>query len=192
MKNSKKPDIKAPRFRRSVVSTLNNKFIEMLKENVPGSRVLDSQTIRDIISNYNSNLWNYVIENRDGVEIPSQIGHLFIGTCAKGEGKNIDFKKSGEYGQVISHQNWESNQHLAKIFFTTYSTKYKFKNHELWRFQPTRNFKRKVASTYPKNWKKYVQIDPKIKISTMFRKKPERIHFEERDTSFDDYNEFEF
>jgi len=190
MKNSKKPDLKAPRYRKSRKGTLNNEFIELLKENVPGSRVLDSEMIKKIVHAFNSNLWNSVIENRDGVEIPGQIGHLFIGTCARSENKNIDFKKSGEYGQIVSHQNWESNQHLAKIFYTTYSTKYKFKNHDLWKFEPTRSFKRSVAKTYPENWKKYVQIDPTIKISAMFRKGMSTMIEEQGDT-FDNYNEFE-
>jgi hypothetical protein len=192
MKSLKKPDVKAPRYRKSIQGTLNGEFVDMLKENVPGSRVLDINDIKNIIKAFNGNLWNAVIENRDGVEIPHQLGHLFIGTCKKSLNKNIDFKKSGEYGQVVSHQNWESDQHLAKIFFTTHALKYKFKNHELWSFQPTRNFKRAVSKAYPLNWKKYVQIDPKVKISTMFRKEPVVYNEKVEDFDIDSYNEFEF
>lgn len=194
MKNSKKPDLNAPRYRKSIKGTLNEEFIDVLKENVAGSRVLDNDKIKEIIKLFNEELCSQVIEKRDGIEIPSQIGQIFIGTCFKNhDSQNIDFKKSAEYGKVISHKNWESDQHLAKIFFTAHSVKYKFKNHELWGFNPTRSFKRQVSKTYPENWKKYIEISPKLKISTMFRKSP-KIHFDlntDQD-NLDNYNEFDF
>lgn len=193
MKNIKKPDLNAPRFRECVKGTLNKSFIESLKENVFGSRVLGDEKIKEIIKTFNKNLYESTINNRDGVEIPSQIGHLFIGTCAKSKTlKNIDFKKSEEHGIIVNHQNWDSDNHLAKIFFTTYSSKYKFKNHELWCFNPSRDFKRAVAKTYGDNWKKYIQINPKIKISTMFRKAPSLDFKKQEVDDLNSYNEFEF
>ena len=48
-------------------------------------------------------------------------------------------------------------------------TKYRFKNHDLWGFTGVRDFKRSVAKTYPKEWKKYVQVDNLLKISRLFR-----------------------
>ena len=56
MKSTKKPDVKAPRFRKSVEGTLNAEFIEILKENVSGSRILDANQIKNVIKTFNTPL----------------------------------------------------------------------------------------------------------------------------------------
>ena len=160
-----KPDLNAPRFRKSRCGTMNADFIKKLKEKVPSSSNLSNQQIKLIISKFNENVWKSFIDQRDGVELPEQIGHLFIGTCPPPKKKNIDFKASEEYVETVQHRNFESDQYLAKIFFTTFGSKYRFKNHDLWAFDATRDFSRTVSATYPENWKKYLQVDPKIKIS---------------------------
>lgn len=164
-----KPNLNAPRFRKTSNGTLNTDFIKMLKEKVPASANLSNQQIKSIISKFNENMWKSVIDIRDGVELPEQIGHLFIGTCPPPKKKNIDFKASEEYLQTVQHRNYESDQFLAKIFFTTFGSKYRFKNHELWAFDATRDFSRTVSATYPENWKKYLQVDPKVKISNIYK-----------------------
>ncbi len=192
MKDARKPNLNAPRFRPSAEGTLNSEFIELLKQKVPSAKDLSAADVKKIIHTFNTNLWSTVIENRDGVEIPEQIGHLFIGTCQPKRSPNVDYKTSAEYMKVIEFRNWESDQHLAKIFYTTYGTKYRFKNHELWGFKPTRAFKRMVSKTYPEKWKQYVEIDPKIKISSMFRTKGyESFKTEQVEQDISMYNEFE-
>jgi hypothetical protein len=39
----------------------------------------------------------------------------------------------------------------------------------LWAFDATREFSRTVSATYPENWKKYLQVDPKVKISNIYK-----------------------
>lgn len=164
-----KPDLNAPRFRKMTDGTLNADFIKMLKEKVPSSVNLSNQQIKSIVSKFNENMWKSVIDKRDGVELPEQIGHLFIGTCPPPKKRNIDFKASEDYLETIQHRNYESDQFLAKIFFTTFGSKYRFKNHELWAFDATREFSRTVSTTYPENWKRYLQVDPKVKISNIYK-----------------------
>ena len=95
--------------------------------------------------------------------------------------------------QTIQHRNWESDNYLAKIFFTSFASKYRYKNNELWGFEPGRDFKRTVGREYPVKWKMYVEIDPHIKISSLFRSKLYNIERTEQDTEgLKTYNEFEF
>jgi hypothetical protein len=192
MKDARKPNLNAPRFRRTAQGTLNSDFIELLKEKVPSAKDLTAEQVKEIIQTFNENLWMTAIEKRDGVEIPEQIGHLFIGTCPPKSKPNVDFKKSAEYLKVIQHRNWESDEYLAKIFFTTYGTKYRFKNHELWGFVATRAFKRMVGKTYPVKWKQYVEVDPRMKISNIFRSKMYEINrTEDAEKNIELYNEFD-
>jgi hypothetical protein len=187
-----KPNLNAPRFRKMKSGTLNTDFIKMLKEKVTSSAKLTSKQIKSIISKFNENMWKSVIEKRDGVELPEQIGHLFIGTCPPPKKKNIDFKASEKYLQTVQHRNYESDQFLAKIFFTTFGSKYRFKNHELWAFDATRDFSRTVSSTYPENWKKYLQVDPKIKISNIYKSDSYKLDKKDEEQGlFKYYDEFD-
>ena len=90
-------------------------------------------------------IWKEVIENRDGVELPDSLGYIFIGTCPAAKSVNIDYALSKKYGKVLQNKNWETDGKIAKIFYTNYSTKYRFKNRELWQFTAVRQFKKAVA-----------------------------------------------
>ena len=170
MKDARKLDLNAPRFRRIAEGTLNKQFIDAIKEKLPSAKDLSAKDIKNIVTTFNGVLWQHVVDNRDGAEIPEQIGHLFIGTCPPKKKKNVDYRATLEYMKVIQHRNWESDQHLAKIFFTTVGTKYRFRHNELWGFVPTREFKRTVGRTYPELWKMYVEVDPNLKMKSIYQK----------------------
>jgi hypothetical protein len=192
MKDAKPLDLNAPRFRRIALGTLNAAFVRLCKKNIPAAKHLSAAQIKEIISTFNGVLWQMAIEKRDGVEIPEQIGHMFIGTCPPKKKKNVDYKTTLAYMKVIQHRNWESDQHLAKIFFTTFGTKYRFKNHDLWGFIPTRNFKRAVSKTYPEKWKQYIQVDPHMKMAGLYRMMNDRMDREQvSKDQISTYNEFE-
>ena len=187
-----KPDLNAPRYRKERVGTANIKFFKLMREKIASSRSLSNNEIKNLIGTFNGLLWENVIDKRDGVELPEQLGHVFIGTCPKKVKKNVDFKKTADYMQVIQHRNWESDNFLAKIFFTTYGTKYTYKNHDVWGFEPTRDFKRKVGQEYPKKWKQYVVAEKNKKISVLFKKfKYKDQMAEETKQNLETYNEFE-
>jgi hypothetical protein len=186
----KKPDLNAPRYRSKKLNLTNvtsyNKFIE----EHPHLEKISIQKFKEIINTFNKKIWETVIDYRDGVELPEQLGYLFIGTCPRKK-SNVDFHKSAEYGVKLQNQNWESDQYLAKIFYTNYESKYKFKNHELWGFTGIRDFKRSVGKTYPKEWKKYVMVDNMVKVSRIFRKES-YIQYREKEVKnlLEEYDEF--
>lgn len=187
------PDVKAPRFRKDSISTVVEDVAKQIKNEVFACKSMSIKQIKRILNDYNQELFNVVINTRDGIEIPAQIGHIFLGTCPMKKRKNVDFKKSVDYMQTIQHRNWESDNYLAKIFFTSFASKYRYKNNELWGFEPGRDFKRTVGKEYPHKWKMYVEIDPHIKISSLFRSKLYNIERTEQDTEgLKTYNEFEF
>lgn len=170
MTSYNKPDLKAPRFRPKRHGILNSEFYKKIRSKKEENKNLSDQQIKDIIKKYNTNLWNMVIEKRDGLELLDQLGYIFIGTCKRKKSNNPDVVKSLKYGVQVQHQNWESDQYLAKIFYTNFETKYRFKFHELWGFTAFRDFKRSVSKAYPQEWKKYVIVDNLTRISRLFRK----------------------
>jgi hypothetical protein len=189
-KQYKKPDLNAPRYRPKKLNLTNTEFYNKFIEENPKFNQITIKQFKEIIKTFNGKIWEKVIEERDGVQLPEQIGYLFIGSCPRKK-SNVDFNKSQHYGVVLQNQNWESDQYLAKIFYTNYETKYRFKNHELWGFKGVRDFTRTVGQTYPTEWKKYIQMDNMIKASRLFRKhKIDNIKKIERIDLLKDYDEF--
>jgi hypothetical protein len=168
MKEFNKPDVKASRYRPEVTTILNKEFFENFKKTHPKYKNLDNKMLRKIIKRFNQVVYQTVIDNRDGVQLPEQIGWLFIGTCQQSKKDNVDFAKSRKYGVKVSNNNWETDGKLAKIFFTNYAPKHKMKNREFWGFVACREFKRAVAKSYPENWNMYVQVLPKAKIDKVY------------------------
>ena len=164
MKEFRSPDLTAPRYRPEVHTIMNKKFFESFKKKHPKYKNLDDKELRKIIKYFNNALFQTVIDTRDGVQLPEQIGWLFIGTCQSPKKQNTDFVKSKKYGVTVTNKNWETDGKLAKIFFTSYALKHKMKNREFWSFTACREFKRSVAKAYPENWNMYLVVEPTRKI----------------------------
>jgi hypothetical protein len=164
MKEFKSPDLTAPRYRPQVHTIMNKEFFESFKKKHPKYKDLDNVELRKIVKYFNNTLYQTVIDTRDGVQLPEQIGWLFIGTCQSPKKQNIDFVKSKKYGVAVTNKNWETDGKLAKIFFTSYALKHKMKNREFWGFVACREFKRAVAKAYPENWNMYLVVEPTRKI----------------------------
>lgn len=192
MKEFKKPDVKAPRFRPEVYNVLNKEFFEKFKEKYPKYKGIDNVLLKSIIKKYNNTLFQTVIEKRDGIQLPETIGWLFIGTCQQSKKQNVDFAKSHKYGVTVTNNNWETDGKLAKIFFTSYAPKHKMKNREFWGFTACRDFKRSVAKAYPENWNMYLVVEPKAKIKLAYDKaKYKDYKATETKRALENYNEFE-
>lgn len=186
----KQPDLNAPRFRPKKLNFTNQEYYDKFIQENPRYAHITLSQFKEVQTVFNGMIWNTVIDERDGVELPEQLGFIFIGTCPRKK-SNIDFKKSATYGQVLQNNNWESDDYLAKIFYTNFETKYRFKNHDLWSFTGLRDFKRTVGKTYPLQWKKYVMVDNMVRISRLFRKQNyKHKKIEETKEAFETYDEF--
>ena len=168
--NFKKPDLNAPRYREKVLGLLNADLINEFKEKNPIYSKIDNNKLKNIIKLFNGRIWEEVIKNRDGVELPDSLGYIFIGTCPAAKTVNTNYALSKKYGKVLQNKNWETDGNVAKIFYTNYSTKYRFKNRELWQFTAVRQFKRAVASEYPKKWTRYIKMENKKRVADMYKK----------------------
>tara|TARA_R110002051_G_scaffold131800_2_gene205563 strand:+ start:420 stop:986 length:567 start_codon:yes stop_codon:yes gene_type:complete len=184
--NFKAPNLNAPRYREKRKGFLNSKMFNEFKEKYPIYKNIDNRKLKKVITLYNEKLWKGVIDNRDGVELPDSLGYLFIGTCPPAKGVNTDYSLSRQYGKVLQNKNWETDGNIGKIFYTNYSTKYRFRNRELWQFKGVRKFKRDVSKTYPKEWTKYIVMKTKVRVTDLYKKKQKEIV-----SPYKDYNEFE-
>ena len=168
--NFKQPNLNAPRYRDKVLGILNTETLKEFKDKYPVYKNINNEKLKKIIRLFNEKVWKEVIENRNGVELPDSLGYLFIGTCPAAKSVNTDYALSKQYGKVLQNKNWETDGKVAKIFYTNYSTKYRFRNRELWQFKAVRQFKRAVAKTYPEQWPKYVVMENKQRVADMYKK----------------------
>lgn len=203
MKPYRKPDLNAPRFRKKKTTTLNAEFYKWLRDKHPELKDVPDNLIKEIVLTFNKEQYETIIRVRDGVELLAQMGYIFIGSCKRKVRDNPDAQKSQELGQKVQHQNFESNQWLAKIFYTNYETSFTdlsevsrrtFRNHDLWHMDREfcREFKRAVARSYPERYKQYVIIDNIRYISKLFRKRNYK-HYRKKDEQeiLKNYNEFD-
>lgn len=165
----KSPDRKAPRCRETYKTLLNSDLLKAFKKKYPEYTELSLQDFKEIIMAFNHNIAEGVIENRNGVELPEGLGFIFMGTCQPAKKKNIDYKKSIEFGVEVIYRNWDSDNHLLKIFYTNYSSRYPFKNKEVWVFKAVRQFRVAASHAYRDNWAKYIKVDPDKKVTALFK-----------------------
>lgn len=192
MREFKKPDVTAPRFRPETKNVLTKEFFNLFKEKYPKYKEIDNKELRKIIKKFNQVVFQTVIENRDGVQLPEQIGWLFIGTCQQSKKENVDYAKSLKYGVRVTNKNWDSDGKLAKIFFSNHALKHKIKNREFWSFIACREFKRSVAKSYPENWQMYVEVSPEIKLQWAYSRTVYKdLQNKKTANTLQNYNEFD-
>lgn len=192
LEDYKKPDLKAPRYRPKSLKILNDSALREFKKKYPQYKDLPDKFLRSIVKNQNITIWKEAIAYRDGVELQEGLGCIFIGSCMPPSGSNINVPLSLEHGKKLKNMNLGSDGFLAKIFFSSYTSKYKFDFRKLWKFKGCREFTRAVRHSYPQNWKMYVQVDKSFKISMLYKKTIKRQIMEKQSAkNLTEYNEFD-
>jgi len=190
-KGYKKPDLNAPRFRTDRYSVLGKTLFSKFKKKFP-EHDIDSKTFSKIVMAYSSKIKEVVVNTRDGVDLPRNVGTVFIGSCPAAKKKNYNPIVSALHNTPLQHRNFESDNLLAKIFYSNFASRYKLKDRDLWMFKSDRTFSRMVAKTYPEKWKMYLQVDSFQHISRMYRKHINRdIAIRLSKPIDEDYNEFD-
>jgi hypothetical protein len=190
MRYYRKPDLKAPRFRPKRYTVITNEFIKRFKNKYPSYKHLSKGNIKMIIGKIHEIMWNATIDYRDGIDLPNNIGSIFIGSCQRPTKFNKDQNKSIEYDQDIRHRNFDTDEKIAKIFYSNYEKRYLFKNRDLWEFKGHRKFTRKVAIKFKDNWNRYIQVDKTRYISTIIKREKIKDMIAKSNIIPDDYNEF--
>ena len=189
----KKPDLKGPRFREKSVKVLSVDLYKRFKLKYP-EHDISFEEFKKIIQTYNENLYNGIIEYRDGVELPESLGYMFIGSCpALTKRINVDYKKSAQYGVVTQHRNWDSDNKTMKIFFTNQLVKYRVQNKQIWMLVPGREFKRTASKMYIEDYNKYMVVNNNKKISMLFKMHLDALRekMKVNKIASEDYNEFD-
>lgn len=193
MRNFNKPNLNAPRYATPKLKLIDNKLIKEFKEKYTEHSDVDKKTFKDIVKAFNEKLWKKAIEKREGIELPENLGYLFIGACQKPTKENVDYGASIKHGITVTHKNWDTDGYIGKIFYSNYNSRYRLRDRVLWGFTANRYFKRAVTKEFKENWKKYIAVDKTVVISKLFTaiSKSHNITREEN-KKLETYNEFDF
>ena len=188
----KKADLNAPRYRPQRKTLLTEKYYRAFRKKFPEYKDVPNKVLTRIINTFNEQMWKAAVDNRDGVELPEGLGVIFIGTCNSPKKYNTDYSLSVEVDQRVKHRNFESDNYLAKIFYTNYSNKYRFLNREVYQFKGCRDFTTAASKAFVENWKMYIQVDNYAKINKLFEKQRfKEILRKRQDEQLIEYNEFD-
>lgn len=193
MGNFKAPELSAPRFRKKSLGFLNKNIFDLFITNNPRYKNLDINLFKNIVNTYNKRLMESVVNNSEGLKLPESLGIVFIASCEKPKKINPDYKKSAELGSIVNHRNWDSDNHLCKIFYTNYGLEYRLRDREIWSFKASKQFRANVSKAFIKNHNFYRLVDSNIKISELFRKARGRRNLKIKVSQLSNsYNEFNF
>lgn len=195
----KKPDVKDIRFRRPFgYSAVNNAVIKAFLKKYPKYSHYTPRELKSIIYLQCKKISDVIATTRDGVELQSSIGHIFVASVkVKNTRKLINYAASFKAGVTVFHRNLHTDGHVAKIWYSNYGVKYKLTNRQVWYFNGTRDLKRLVAKVYPENWQKYALVDHNVltgnlkRISDEFNKKRgKKLAAKETFMVMENYDEF--
>jgi len=174
MREFKKPDLNAPRYRKKAHSIFgkNEAFFKSFKKKNPEYEDLDNTTFRKIITHHLSLLAKDIAETRDGIELGDQIGVIFLGgmKIKSSKVKAVNFAKSLKHGKTIRGGNLNQDGLTAKIYFSTQDSKYRMKGRQLWTFKSSRDLSRDCSKNFAENWDKYIVLDNLKSINMIFRR----------------------
>jgi hypothetical protein len=144
-----------------------------------------------VVKDFNVSIYRTALDERDGIELPQSMGHIFIVSCEATTKENVDFNKSAQLGVKVFHRNLKTDGKIAKIFYSNYPTKYNFANKKLWAFKAGRNFSRTVTKEYPEKWTMYI-LKEKFKKGDVYKANRRKAYLmgKTKEAATEDYNEF--
>lgn len=138
-----------------------NLFYKNLKDNNPELKVYTNSQIRKYIMEFNKRVKDTVLVNREGVDLPSHMGPIFIATYGKRK-YGVDKNLSRMYKKKIYFTHEKVNRQGGCIFWVPKLEKYKFPNSHLWRLEPCQIWKKELMESYlSRQWKKYITVPSK-------------------------------
>lgn len=144
--------------------------------------------ITKIIRTFHENMANACVDNRAGVEFPERLGVLFIGSYKAGD-RSIDHATSEKLLKRVPFRSLNTDGYSACIYYDV--TNCNYIHNELWDFNASDPFRKKVSESFRKNWNKYAKLENYWNIARRIKKSFIKDFMLKKETELlKDYNEF--
>lgn len=183
---------KAPRWVRTKYNIISSASMRLIKEE--NSEVLKDYTplqLRTIVKEFNEYIVEYMLANRDYVELPYMLGDIWIAVWGKG-GK-VNLSMSDNIQKEIKFRNSETDGFGIKFFYTA---EYKYTKtalyRHIWEVKPCRNVGLRIKEEVEKGrWKEFMVTKPTYYIrDTIKALKSKNAHITYEKKEFEEYDEF--
>ena len=185
------PNIKGPRFRKEHKTLMNGELLAKFLKIHPQHAGLALKDFEKIVRTGSKKMWKTTIEERDGISLPIG-GTIFIGTTTIKVKNNYNIQASIAANTPVKHRNYDTDGHVAKIYYSPYLSKISGRDRSIWSFKGHRDYKRTIAKEYPKNWKKYIVAADIYNLLKTYKRHKTRQYMQKANTKITEvYNEFD-
>jgi mRNA-degrading endonuclease YafQ of YafQ-DinJ toxin-antitoxin module len=143
-----KPDVSAPRHRQKVTKMHQVPGIfDELRERKPLLKNYTDKQLKDIYKDFiKTKVVPYVENNREPLEFPFNMGHMFLGIYGKWSKGRVDHNSSADLGLEVHHRNGSTDGYGICIFWTIsgLTSNHGFANNHMWGFKPAKKFIREA------------------------------------------------
>lgn len=159
-----KPDPHAPRYMKDCSRMDSKKQLQELRDKHPNIKDYTDTQIKRIFKLFNSTtLTEYIQTERDPIEFPFSMGHMFLGVYGRWSEGRVDKRLSTNIGLETHHRNGDTDGYGLYIFWTAsgVTAKKVFANNHMWGFKPCRNLLRganKRVRETADMWKRFIHV----------------------------------
>lgn len=163
-------DRKEPRFRVSKFryTVLNRELYDKFKQQNPNIKI-DYITFKEIVITINQEIVNFVIDNKEGVFLPANMGRIHLGLYPPKE-RPSNAEVIQNEGIQATHFNFDSNGFVGKIIWLSGDTQYKTENTKFYGFIGHRDFKTRASQGFRNNPELYIRPATMIKAHEHYKR----------------------
>lgn len=116
-----------------------------------------------VIKEFHKDLMKAVATERYGVELPLNMGKLFVISYKSRPYTNfIKFSKEGELSKFTNNH---TDGHTCKIVYQNSDRKYQLKDKKIWDFEVCTEFRKIVSKEFAKDYTRYIFSPNRVKIN---------------------------
>lgn len=179
---NKRREPTAPQCRLDILNVFTNKakvpgvkplkFFGRLKRVYPNLEKYSDTQIKNLIYRFNREvLLEQVACTREGVELPGNLGHIFLGTFGHMKEGNelVNVVESVKQGKRVYYTSNHTDGHSCKVYYTNTAVKLRFENADYWGFTACKHLRKRCSAEYSKQWQKYFKVTKTRFISAFVR-----------------------
>jgi hypothetical protein len=185
------PNLTGPRFRKDFNTVLNRTLYKSFIKANPKHAGITYEEFGKVIDTTLTKMWKVTLDERDGIDLPIG-GSLFVGSTKIKVKNNYDIQASIRANTPIKHRNYDTDGHVAKIYYSPHLARVSGRDRSIWSFKGARDYKRTLSKVYPGNWKKFIVVAELYTVVNEYQRLRARNYFtESTERAVQTYNEFD-
>jgi len=155
MKDMIIPNRKAKRARTKSLQVLDVTRLRKFHLLFPEYKKVTQKEFHQVMRVFHEELIDDIVDNRDGVILPNNLGFLQILSFKYKNVKRVDYAKSIKYGKRFYFKNWDTDGYLGKVIYKSFFKNRGIKFYNFWIFELVRPAKNKISAAFRENYQSY-------------------------------------